>query len=95
MTISESAITADQRGPVPPGVDLSAYRIVQEALTNVIKHAAVSSANVTISYRPDSLTVEITGGRAPAASCSRTPRPTTCWPGSGSWRRATPCSRRA
>ena len=54
-------ITVDgQRGPVPPGIDLSAYRIIQEALTNVIKHAAASSAQVTISYRPDSVTVEIT-----------------------------------
>ena len=58
-----------QRGPVPPGIDLSAYRIIQEALTNVIKHAAVSSANITISYRPDSVTVEITdqGPRVPGA----------------------------
>ena len=36
---------------VPPGIDLSAYRIVQEALTNVIKHAAAASASVTIRYR--------------------------------------------
>jgi signal transduction histidine kinase len=49
-----------QRGPVPPGVDLSAYRIIQEALTNVIKHAAASAATVTICYRPGSVTVEIT-----------------------------------
>jgi signal transduction histidine kinase len=57
-----------QRGAVPPGIDLSAYRIIQEALTNVIKHAGSSSANVTISYRPDSVTVEITdpGAGAPA-----------------------------
>jgi len=58
-----------QRGPVPPGVDLSAYRIIQEALTNVIKHAAASSATVTICYRPGSVTVEITddGPGAPGA----------------------------
>ena len=56
-----------QRGPVPPGVDLSAYRIIQEALTNVIKHAATSSANVTIRYRAGSVTVEITD-QGPAAS---------------------------
>jgi signal transduction histidine kinase len=48
-----------QRGPVPPGVDLSAYRIIQEALTNVIKHANCPSATVTICYRADSVTVEI------------------------------------
>ena len=59
-------ITVDgQRGPVPPGIDLSAYRIIQEALTNVIKHAAASSAHVTISYRPDSVTVEITDQGSP------------------------------
>jgi signal transduction histidine kinase len=46
--------------PVPPGVDLSAYRIIQEALTNVIKHAASATAGVTIRYRADSVTVEIT-----------------------------------
>ena len=58
-----------QRGTVPPGIDLSAYRIIQEALTNVIKHAAASAANVTISYRPDSVTVEVTdqGAGAPPA----------------------------
>jgi signal transduction histidine kinase len=49
-----------ERGPVPPGVDLSAYRIVQEALTNVIKHAAASSACVTVRYEPGSVTLEIT-----------------------------------
>ena len=57
-----------QRGPVPPGIDLSAYRIIQEALTNVIKHAAAAPASVTIRYRPDSVTVEIAdqGAGAPA-----------------------------
>ncbi len=56
-----------QRGDVPPGIDLSAYRIIQEALTNVIKHGAGSAARVTISYRPDSVTVEVTdqGAGAP------------------------------
>ena len=48
-----------ERGQVSPGIDLSAYRIVQEALTNVIKHAATPSASVTISYRQDSVTVEV------------------------------------
>jgi signal transduction histidine kinase len=59
--------------PIPPGVDLSAYRIIQEALTNVIKHAASASAGVTVSYRADSVTVEITdeGLAAPAAPAVR------------------------
>jgi len=60
---------AGQRGDVPPGIDLSAYRIIQEALTNVIKHGAGSAAEVTISYRPDSVTVEVAdqGAGAPPA----------------------------
>ena len=58
-----------RRGAIPPGIDLSAYRIVQEALTNVIKHGAASAADVTISYRPGSVTVEVTdeGAGAPPA----------------------------
>ncbi|MEU4191688.1 histidine kinase [Kribbella sp. NPDC026611] len=41
------------------GLELSAYRIVQEALTNVVKHASTPSATVAIDYRPDELVVEI------------------------------------
>jgi signal transduction histidine kinase len=49
-----------ERGPVPPGVDLSAYRIIQEALTNVIKHAAAATACVKVTYEKGSVALEIT-----------------------------------
>jgi len=45
--------------PLPPGVDLSAYRIVQEALTNVLKHAHASHAEVLVGYHPGELELEI------------------------------------
>ncbi len=46
--------------PLPPGIDLTAYRIVQEALTNAIKHAGPANAHVTVRYRPDALELEVT-----------------------------------
>ena len=45
---------------LPAGVDLSAYRIVQEALTNVVKHAGPARAQVRIRYGDQDVTVEIT-----------------------------------
>jgi signal transduction histidine kinase len=44
---------------LPPGVDLSAYRIVQEALTNVLKHAGPARARVILRYLPGELEVEV------------------------------------
>jgi signal transduction histidine kinase len=46
--------------PLPAGLDLSAFRIVQEALTNVLKHAGPASAAVVIRYGPSSLNLAIT-----------------------------------
>jgi signal transduction histidine kinase len=45
--------------PLPRGIELSAYRIVQEGLTNALKHARASDADVTVRYRPDELEIEI------------------------------------
>jgi signal transduction histidine kinase len=44
---------------LPPGVDLSAYRIVQEALTNALKHAGPATARVVVRYRKNDLELEI------------------------------------
>jgi signal transduction histidine kinase len=45
---------------VPEAVDLSAYRIVQEALTNTLKHARASRADITVRYEEDAIEVEVT-----------------------------------
>ncbi|MFD7873964.1 sensor histidine kinase [Streptomyces sp. NPDC059766] len=47
-------------GPLPPGVELTAYRVVQEALTNTIKHAAGAGATVTIGFAGSWLEIEVT-----------------------------------
>jgi signal transduction histidine kinase len=47
-------------GKLPPGVDLAAYRIVQEALTNTVKHSGAYQAAVTVSYEPGYVTVSVT-----------------------------------
>jgi signal transduction histidine kinase len=44
---------------LPPGLDLACYRVVQEALTNVIKHAGQARTTVTLDYRPGELVIEI------------------------------------
>jgi signal transduction histidine kinase len=45
---------------LPPGVELSTYRIVQEALTNVLKHAGASRADVLLRYGLRALELEVT-----------------------------------
>jgi signal transduction histidine kinase len=45
--------------PLPRAIDLSAYRIVQEGLTNALKHARASSADVTVRYAPGELQLEV------------------------------------
>jgi signal transduction histidine kinase len=51
---------------LPPGVELTAYRIIQEALTNAVRHAPGATAAVQVGYLPTALTVEV-ANTAPAA----------------------------
>jgi signal transduction histidine kinase len=61
------AVSLESEGearPVPPAVDLSAYRIVQEALTNAAKHAGRCRAQVFLRWRPSALELEVTNDGA-------------------------------
>lgn len=46
--------------PLPPEIDIAAYRIIQEAVTNVVRHAGAPSCRVTVHRRAEELTIEIT-----------------------------------
>ena len=72
-------IEAGERRLRPAAVELAAYRVVQEALTNAMKHAAGARTNVQVNQHPRHIEVEVTtGGSAkegPAASASTTRAP--------------------
>jgi signal transduction histidine kinase len=56
------AVRVEREGvprPVPAGVDAAAYRIVQEALTNAVRHSGGHAATVRLCYDPDALTIEV------------------------------------
>jgi signal transduction histidine kinase len=50
-------------GALAPGIDLTAYRIIQEALTNALRHANAARAAVTLCYEPGFVTVSVTDTR--------------------------------
>jgi len=61
---------------LPAGLDLAAYRIVQEALTNTLKHAHADNAEVNLCYRPAGLALAVTDDGQPAAPAGqREPAP--------------------
>jgi len=61
--------TEGEPRPLPPGVDLSAYRIVQEALTNALRHAGAARADVVVRYGEAGIEVEVMDdGRGPAGN---------------------------
>ena len=66
----EVAVTG-RPASLPAAVDAAAYRIVQEALTNVVRHAGPATATVRVDYQPDALVLEIAdsgGGQASATA---------------------------
>jgi signal transduction histidine kinase len=67
---------AGRQCPLPAGIELCVYRVVQESLTNVLKHAPGSSVDVQLEYEPERihLTVADAGPRAIPPQRTRTPR---------------------
>lgn len=62
--VEEAGLAVDlsidgERRPLPVGLELSAYRIVQEALTNVLKHAGGACAHVRVTYGEDELELQV------------------------------------
>jgi signal transduction histidine kinase len=68
----ELVVDGDPRA-LDPGLAVSAYRIIQEALTNSLKHAGGGSARVTVRYAPDALEIAIDDRRGPNAPSSVEP----------------------
>ena len=67
--LATTVVTDGEPRTLPPEVDLAAYRIVQESLTNVIKHAGPAQATVRLSYGKDALHIDVTdNGRGGLAS---------------------------
>jgi signal transduction histidine kinase len=67
--VATELVIEGRQQPLAPGVELTAFRIVQEALTNVRKHAgAAASATVRISYATDDLMVDVTDDGRGAAT---------------------------
>jgi signal transduction histidine kinase len=77
--VRQAGIAVDLRvegspSKLAPGIDLAAYRIVQEALTNTVRHSGARQATVTVSYEPGYVTVSVTDtGNGPAAAAKADP----------------------
>ncbi|HEX8927663.1 MAG TPA: sensor histidine kinase, partial [Actinomycetota bacterium] len=68
-------ITDGQR-PLPAGVELSAYRILREALSNTLRHAPGARATAEVAYEPDRLRLRVHNGPSPVGGeCPSPPRP--------------------
>jgi signal transduction histidine kinase len=61
-------VTGEAGRRLPPGIDLTAYRIIQEALTNAMRHAPGSPASVNVSYADDFVDIEVANTPRPAGA---------------------------
>jgi signal transduction histidine kinase len=68
--VSVSVSRSGNPVPLPEGVDLSAYRIVQEALSNAMRHAPGSNVQVHVAYRPDGVALYVCNDQVLATSAA-------------------------
>jgi signal transduction histidine kinase len=73
LPVELSVDAAQSRRPLPPGLDLAAYRVVQEALTNVMKHAGQARTTVRIEYRLRELLITVSDDGRPADAAPGAP----------------------
>ncbi|MEV5721595.1 hypothetical protein AB0L41_47745 [Amycolatopsis mediterranei] len=67
-----------ERRPLPPDIDTSAFRIVQESLTNVVRHAGTTACVVSLDYRDEELAIEVTDRGLGGDDTHKAPA--TAWP---------------
>ncbi|MEQ4722203.1 histidine kinase [Nonomuraea sp. B19D2] len=60
--------TSGEPGRLPPDAEVAAYRIAQEALTNIVKHAGATRADIRLTWQDDTLMIDITDDGAGSAS---------------------------
>ncbi|MFJ9208059.1 sensor histidine kinase [Streptomyces sp. NPDC102264] len=77
-------VTEGRPRPLSPDTEATVYRVVQEALTNVVRHAAARSVDVRLEYGPDALEITVTDdGRGPAGPTGPTGPAPGAVPGHG------------
>ena len=60
-------VVTGRAGPLPPGPDLCAYRVAQESLTNILKHAGPATARIVLDYGEQTFTLSVSDDGAPSA----------------------------
>ncbi|MEW1718313.1 sensor histidine kinase [Streptomyces sp. NPDC093109] len=83
--LTVTVVTEGPPAPLSPGADLTAYRIVQEALTNVTKHAATDAAEVRLAYGRDRLDITVADDGGTAAPAAAPPVPASAPPPGGGY----------
>ncbi|MFE4972040.1 sensor histidine kinase [Kitasatospora sp. NPDC056651] len=72
-----------ERRPLPPEIELSAFRIVQESVTNVVRHSGARTCRVAVGYEPTGVTIEVVDDGDDGPGGPGRPRPPAAAGGSG------------